>query len=325
MGGLIVPSILYPPTIDWDFMFQRPQQIMRQFAKHGWKVIYCNKHQKRGVPLEEIEPNLFLCHDLFSFIKEGNPVDVFYSTWAKCADLIHSIPHKVVVYDRLDDFTEWESFEVQMMKVADLVLTTSQVLYDKSVKEHNNVHLVRNACDFTHFHNSNLELVYQDKLTRPVFGFIGALGTWIDKEFLQYIADTYTLLTIGPPFGITPPKNAVNFGMKPYQELPKFYKSIDIGLIPFNTNSRVAQAANPIKMYEYLASGKPVLAIETVETSLFPGHVYTCKNTGEVKDYVNRILVTEDEKKKMERAILAKENTWEKRFKVIEKEISILL
>lgn len=315
-------TILYPPTIDWEFMFQRPQQIMRQFARHGWRVIYCNKTQEKGAELREVEPNLFVCRDLLKYIHEyGNKIDVFYTTWAKCCSLVSAFESKVVVYDRVDYFKEWSIYEEFMIKNADVVFCTSQNLLEFT--NHHNVHLVRNACDFEHF-NTTKEVVSLENQKKPILGFIGALGAWVDKEVLNYLADNYTLLIVGERFGIDAPKNSIFIGYKPYKELPSYYNSIDIGIIPFDITSMVAQCANPIKMYEYLASGKPVLASETIETSLFPGNVYTYGHIPYryLDNIIKEILEGENATSKLERMQIAKENTWENRFKIIEREIN---
>lgn len=319
-GVVLMKTVLYPPTIDWDFMFQRPQQIMRQFARHGWKVIFCNKTQIRGKKMQEVEPNLFVCYDLVDFVNEKHTVDVFYSSWARCYDLVHAITADVVVYDRLDDFPEWEQYEHSMLDSSDVVFTTSQILYDKTVKQHHNVHLVRNACDFNHFHHNTKEVPYRHGLKYPVVGFVGALGNWVDKDILDWIAKNYTLLIVGVEFGIKAPKDAIFLGAKPYNDLPVFYNSIDIGIIPFKDN-RVANAANPIKMYEYLASGKPVIATYSHETSLYPHQVYTFKSVQELPELINKVLENETEKIKTDRLLIAKSNTWENRFKIVEEEI----
>jgi glycosyltransferase involved in cell wall biosynthesis len=56
-------------------------------------------------------------------------------------------------------------------------------------------------------------------------------------------------------------------GARAYSELPRYYNNLDVGLIPF-ADFEVAKAANPVKMYECLAAGKPVVATTTSETSL---------------------------------------------------------
>ncbi len=53
--------VIYPPTLDWAWMKQRPQQLMTQLARLGHTVYFCNR--TRSAPrVESVEPNLFVVH-----------------------------------------------------------------------------------------------------------------------------------------------------------------------------------------------------------------------------------------------------------------------
>ncbi|MEW6172562.1 MAG: hypothetical protein AB1510_05765 [Bacillota bacterium] len=71
--GLAGTVIVYPPTIDWSFMKQRPQQLMQQFADHGHQVFYCNKTQFEDRILEQVQPNLTVVHNNKTFIQDVVP------------------------------------------------------------------------------------------------------------------------------------------------------------------------------------------------------------------------------------------------------------
>jgi glycosyltransferase involved in cell wall biosynthesis len=71
-------------------------------------------------------------------------------------------------------------------------------------------------------------------------------------------------------------------------------------------------------MYEYLASGKPVIATETPETKLFPDHVHIF-NRDNFEEVIHNIIDNENDDIIKERKLLAKENSWENRFKEMEK------
>lgn len=316
-------TVLYPPTIDWSFMFQRPQQIMRQFSKNGWKVIYCNITQNKEKPmLENVEDNIYVCNDWNAFIKSKEHVDVLYSTWAKCYGYVGVIKPDIVVYDRVDDFEEWEPYEADMLEKADIVFTSSKVLYNKTVGKHENVTLVRNACDAEHFNPERIGKMYF-KVPKPVVCFIGALGKWVDADILREVADKFSLVVVGPQFGINSPPRAYYIGMVGYQELPRYYAGIDIGIIPF-TDGRVSQAANPIKMYEYLAMGKPVVATSLPETEHCSKYLRTVKKGESFVSAIIEELRDDSKEKALKRREFAESNTWGHRFRVIEDAINKL-
>jgi glycosyltransferase involved in cell wall biosynthesis len=49
-------------------------------------------------------------------------------------------------------------------------------------------------------------------------------------------------------------------GRKPYEEIPSFIESSDICILPAHYNEPTMQDIVPIKMYEYLVMGKPIIA-----------------------------------------------------------------
>jgi teichuronic acid biosynthesis glycosyltransferase TuaH len=313
--------IVYPPTIDWTWMFQRPQQILSQFAKDGWRVIYANKTQRKGAPPTKVMPNLEVWHDWELLKKTIKRVDVLWISWAFHHDA--NLDAKVVVYDCLDDFDVWDKYESQMLKRANIVFTTSEVLYKKHSGHHKRVIMVRNACD-PNYIGSRVYPVPSELvgLKKPIIGFIGALGSWIDVPLLDKIATKYSLVIIGPKLGKEPPRRAKYLGTKNYSQLPCYYSNIDLGIIPFEIN-RVSLAANPIKMYEYMAAGKPVVATNIPECGLYPEVVFKSKGHEEFIGNINKAIGISN-CSSTARSI-ALENSWGARYQVIKGEIEKLL
>lgn len=315
-------TILYPPTIDYSFMKQRPQHLMEKFAELGWGVYYCNKNQDINKPLTQtIKPNFKLVNNFSLLCEVLFEIGIFFTSWAKYVEIVDAIPSaKLVIYDCLDNFIEWEKYEKEMLKRADIVTTTSKMLYDKVSQEHKKVYLVPNGCDpaFIQKADSFYLKKFRDKLItegrkRPIVGFVGALGNWVDVNLIEEVAKKYTTIVVGPEFGNSCPRNVINLGMQDYRNLPLYYNLIDVGIIPFKINN-VSLAANPIKMYEYFAAGKPVVAIKTPETEF--GDVYSVGR----KDFIDAIgkAYSEDSAEKQAlRKQLAKENSWEKRAREI--------
>ena len=77
LENIPIPSsdtvIIYPPTINWNWMKQRPQQIMEQFALHGYQVYYCNMAQKKDCLSTQLMDNLTLIHNNSCFYKKKYP------------------------------------------------------------------------------------------------------------------------------------------------------------------------------------------------------------------------------------------------------------
>lgn len=313
---IIMPTVLYPPTIDWNFLFQRPQQIMKQFAENGWKVYYINKTQC-GKVKEEILSGLWVYHNFSILLDDLKEVDVLYISCPEHHKLVEKIKAKVVIYDYLDKFIQWDKYDSMMTEKADIVFATSQFLFEEKSKIHEEVYLIRNACDYDLFQKDIKRPQDMKELKRPVVGMVGALGKWINRRLLTKIAAKYTTVLIGTEFGVRVPVEVKHLGYKSYRILPSYYKYLDVGLIPFDY-SETSKAANPIKMYEYLAAGIPVVGSDLPELNLYPDQIYTAKSEKEFIKKVTLAYKSDCPSLMAERKKIAQNNTWQKRFSKIE-------
>ncbi|WP_431785784.1 glycosyltransferase family protein [Paenibacillus lactis] len=310
--------ILYPPTLDWDFLKQRPQQIVSQFARNGWTVIFCNNTQC-SLPPQEVEDNIFVYHnfdEVLNLIKHKKiKVDIYYYTWAKTAQFIDQVKAKINIYDSVDSFSAWYEYEDNAVERADIVLTSSQFLYDLRSKKHPNTHLIRNACPESYINRaSNTPPEFKD-LPRPIIMFSGAIGSWVSTRLLKKVADKYTTVLVGKEFGKQCPTNVYNLGTKNHEELYDYYANADVCLLPFDTSQEVTQAACAIKLFEHMSAGKITVATKWPETEIYPDAVLTANSDDEFLEMVDE-AINKNLSHKNKEIILnyAKDNTWEKRF-----------
>lgn len=137
--------------------------------------------------------------------------------------------------------------------------------------------MVPNGCDIKRFRLPNSigkppELYSHEG---PVITYSGAWASWIDVKLVERIAETFNhalICVIGTEFGIKVPAHHPNLkylGQKTYSQLPEYLINSTICIIPFLINS-ITIATNPIKMYEYLASGKPVVSTNLPEAKNVP-------------------------------------------------------
>jgi glycosyltransferase involved in cell wall biosynthesis len=184
-----------------------------------------------------------------------------------------------VVYYCVDDFAAFSGFntrlmerlERQTMAASDVIITTSSSLYEERRGRHPRVHLVPHGVDFDHFAAAArlpVEAVPADlrAIRRPVFGFMGMIGDYVDLELIVAAARArpdWSFVLMGQPLtDVSPVKGLPNvhlLGGRPYEQLPAYCRGFDVGLIPFRM-SRLVRAVNPIKLREYLAAGLPVVS-----------------------------------------------------------------
>lgn len=324
--------VIYPPTIDWNYMKQRPQQIMEQFSLNGFDVFYCNKTQSKTQLYTIINPNLRIVHNNTTFIsdivpqlkKQGKKI-ILWVSWSKLHSFLDHYSPDFIIYDYLDDFAAWEPYLNPMVNKADVVITTSKILNDRMKRDYPQKpnFMVPNGCNLSHFvpdKNSPKPVEFSDH-NGPVITYSGAWANWINAGLIEKIALTYKdalVAIIGTLFGVSVPKHIPNIkylGLKQYDQLPPYLQHSTVCIIPFLINP-ITVATNPIKMYEYLASGTPVVSSDIPEARGVPG-VYIGKDDKDFVDKIGMILRKKHDFNYDEVYSWLKTHTWERRFEKI--------
>ncbi|MCW4000970.1 MAG: glycosyltransferase [Candidatus Bathyarchaeota archaeon] len=252
-----------------------------------------------------------------------------------------------IVFDYVDDLTAFPEFAIEQFEQiqdnfigsSNVVFATSKSLCDRIKPVNPRCVYLPNAMDFEHFNHAATEKIPLTELASlkpPIIGYIGAFNDWVDADLvckLAQIHPEYSLLIVGPiNFGgeeMSKHQNILMVGTKPYQELPAYLSNIDVCIIPFKLN-RITLASNPIKMYEYLASGKPVVSTALPEVTQNASEVvyigmdeadFIAKVEAAVNERSNRDFDVAVQK----RMSFAKANSWESRVDVIEAELMRLL
>jgi glycosyltransferase involved in cell wall biosynthesis len=112
-------------------------------------------------------------------------------------------------------------------------------------------------------------------LKRPVIGFYGLIEAWIDLDLVAFLAEhrpDWTFLMIGrlavDPGRLKQLPNVMFTGPQPYSSLPNWAKAFDAAIIPYRLTRQVLNS-NPLKLREYLATGKPIVAVSAPEIDRF--------------------------------------------------------
>jgi teichuronic acid biosynthesis glycosyltransferase TuaH len=324
-------TLFFPPVLTWSFLRQLPQQICSQFAKNGYKVYFCNNTLGDN-SINEVEPNVLVFNNYnyaLEYIRKNKiTIDVFLNTWAKNHDWVEKINAKVNVYFSCDSFDDWKPYEKSMLTKSDIVLCTSEFIKKIRENDHNNVHLVRNAGDSSLVNSEYKTIEEINKVPGFKFGFVGALGRWVSTYLIKKVADKYPTFLIGRDFGKPCPSNVINLGVVNHDQLIHYYNSLDAFLLPFNTKSEITLAANPVKLYEYMMIGKPIVSTSWDETEQFNQYekiVFTSKTDEEFMqnvDYVANMSKFDKDLLKEKCRIWMLSNRWEDRFQQIENIIS---
>jgi polysaccharide pyruvyl transferase CsaB len=358
-------GVVVLPIIDWNFRFQRPQQIARRFAMKGHPVAYASLSfgPELGIaPIEEgIEElrlpgpgskNVYkempseaeikqLSGALLRYVSNRAPHSpwvciVQLPYWGPIAERLNAQAGYPIVYDCMDDHAGFTTNGEQMLAAeerllgqADLVVASSDLLFHKVQPLAKRTALIRNAVDYAHF--AAVPALSHSPISSLTVGYYGAIADWFDSALVAEVArlrPSWQLVLIGSTFSAdTGPLTACPgisiLGEQPYTELPKLIADWDCCIIPFK-RLPLTEATNPVKVYEMLAAGKPVVSVGLPE--LMPiadaGYIALADTAAEFVTQIEN-QVTQDAAQRQEaRRNYASENTWEVRQEALDQAIS---
>jgi len=307
---------------------------LRHLAKLGYKCVYHDPGTPgRKVPLREVEPRLFLLSRGASptVVQRDGP-SVLYFTLPEH----HSLAGKVysedlVIFDLCDEcsdeFSSWEGELEGAFSAASCVLTASQMLFKKYQKAHPHVFYVPNGADVESFKKPSTVPDDFPKRPGPVAGYHGALSTWLDRNLIYHLSKRlphWNFVFVGPLLGVSRAElpyglNIFYLGEKPYEDLASYVNRFDVGIIPFQVRT-MTRFCSPIKLFEYLSCGKPVVSTDIYEVRLCP-YAYIARNSQEFANYLERALKENQTQPTLSRSRekWAKRNSWYERAKMIDK------
>ena len=197
------------------------------------------------------------------------------------ADLPGELPAvKRWVYYCVDDWSRWPGMdarplaemEAELIRKMDWIVTAGENLHDRIQALGRDSLLLTHGIDLDFWRGTQSGEVRKNpeftrKLTRPVFTFWGLIDERLEPEMVERLAQDAphgTILLAGPVAAPEVAKrleaipNARLLGMVPYEKLPQLAAESDVLIMPYRKNDATEQI-QPLKMTEYLASGRPAV------------------------------------------------------------------
>lgn len=222
----------------------------------------------------------------FYMSRRGMKQEILWTYNPLTIHLLNIKDFKKIVYHCVDDIKAQPCMpgniikrgEQDLVKQSHLVFTTSQKLTEMQKRWNPNTHYFPNVADFNHFSKARSEstIIPDDllKIPNPRIGFIGAITDYkMDFNLIRFIAEKrsgWSLVLIGKIGEGDPWTNSnllQNFpnihlmGPRSYDELPGYLKGFDVAILP-NILNAYTESMFPMKFFEYLASGKPVVSVD---------------------------------------------------------------
>jgi glycosyltransferase involved in cell wall biosynthesis len=269
---------------------------------------------------------------------------VQYPSWEPLARRLRERYGWAVVYDCMDEHSGFGTHgpqtardEARLIAESDLVLATSRLLFERIVRagrEPAAVLRLPNAVDLAPF--SRLpprETSPLARLPRPVVGYYGAIAEWFDAEAVAAAAKrrrgaSFVLIgresatDLGALEGLP---NVHRIGELPYARLPEHLAAFDVCTIPFR-RTPLTEATNPVKLYEYFATGKPIAARRLPEVEPFADVVALYDSSEQFDGALERALARGPDEEALiaRRRQIARENTWEIRYETLRERLAAL-
>jgi glycosyltransferase involved in cell wall biosynthesis len=218
----------------------------------------------------------------------------------------------------------------RLARRADLVFAAGNAMRE-TLPEDVPVHIIANGVDFdsherTRAEGSPVPPEFQ-AIQRPILAHIGRINAKVDFPLLRAIARRrrdWAIVLVGPHEGLLTPKdlpeyeamagepNVHRVGFVPPDRLARYIQAMDVGLMAYRLRGWVTKVS-PLKLFEYLAGGKPIVAPELEELRRYPQWVTFARTPDEWIAAIEHSLKNDSAELAQQRIALARQNSWDAR------------
>jgi glycosyltransferase involved in cell wall biosynthesis len=274
----------------------------------------------------------------------GFSPSLLYSFVYDTGGAIGQFREKVAIYHCADDWSKMPipgksqervvELEAQLARKSTFVISASVKNANRLEQYNRHNYYIPNGVDFDLFSRAVTEThTLPDELSdmpRPRLIFIGSLDVWIDYALIEYVAQKrpeWSLILIGPAKTnvqqIKQYPNIYLLGRKERQLLPQYLHTADVALIPFQVND-LTSAVSPLKLYEYMAAGVPVVSTEMPEVRALHPTVRVATDYEEFLLHVENAL-HDNRQQRAELVEYAARSSWDARVEKISHLIEMFL
>ena len=245
--------------------------------------------------------------------------------------MLDAVPHRTAIYYCIDDYAAHPGVDADHITACDATLTRrADHVFVAPPALVDGKRSVNPATSFSP-HGVDVELFARAQsadtvvperaaaLRGPVIGYFGLIAAWTDIELIEWLATQrpgWNFLLVGHAHvavdGLAKLPNVTLVGAQPYETLPGWAKAFDVAIIPYRMNRQVKNA-NPLKLREYLATGKPVVTVPTPEVDRFSEVVRIAESREDYLAAIEAALHETDPQAGARRMASVQSMSWESR------------
>jgi len=268
----------------------------------------------------------------------------------KQAGMVGHCGEKLVCYHVVDEYVAFRwignkeaqalrADEEALLQRADLVFVVSQALKQSKGRFNPNTYCVPNGVDYARFIQAMANPTLPNDiatLPRPIIGYVGHISIRLNLALLRQIAldhPEWSLALVGSVWehgcadelaALRSLPNVYFLGRKDVNQVPYYIKACQVCLIPYK-QGKEAQNINPLKLYEYLACGKPVVSIDIPALEPFAGVVQIADRAVDFGAKIEVALREDHEGLVHRRQALVAAHTWDARVEELSRLITLAL
>ncbi len=252
---------------------------------------------------------------------------ILVTTIPNVAGVVGELGEALAVYYCVDEFSEWPGadrkalleMEARLLERVDLVLATSERLFESKSARHPRVRLLRHGVDWERFRSgAGTAPAELTAMQEPVVGFVGLADERLDVPLVVALAKArpaYRFVFVGPrqlpPGELDATPGVVFLPSVPYEEVPAVLARFRVSMLPYVENE-LTERINPLKLRELLAAGRPVVATPLPEVVRFAPHVRTARGVDEWLAAIDEAM-DEEPSGAGERSASVRDESWESR------------